>query len=45
MSRCFEAALENCEVIRKNLNRAFELLNSFKKVSVDQSHQERRRFF
>ncbi len=39
-----EAADEGCQMILANLNRASELVRSFKQVAVDQSSEERRTF-
>jgi len=39
-----ETALESSELIRKNLERAAQLVSAFKQVSVDQSSEQRRRF-
>lgn len=37
-------ALESTSLISNNLNRASELINSFKQISVDQSNEMKRRF-
>jgi two-component system NtrC family sensor kinase len=39
-----KSAEESTVIIQANLRRASELIRSFKQVSVDQSHEERRRF-
>ncbi len=39
-----DTAIEASAIIHTNLNRAAELINSFKNVAVDQTHEERRVF-
>ncbi|MDX1737248.1 MAG: PAS-domain containing protein, partial [Alphaproteobacteria bacterium] len=39
----FEEAEQNCGLVYNNLNRAAKLIGSFKKVAVDQSHEDIRR--
>ncbi|MFZ5571469.1 MAG: trifunctional serine/threonine-protein kinase/ATP-binding protein/sensor histidine kinase [Thermodesulfobacteriota bacterium] len=39
-----DTAMEAASIIHTNLNRAGELINSFKNVAVDQTHEEKRDF-
>ncbi len=44
MQKYANYAMEASAIIHTNLNRAGELINSFKNVAVDQTHEERRTF-
>ncbi len=44
LRRYIELASQSAQIILSNLNRASELIQSFKQVAVDQSSSERRRF-
>ena len=44
LRRYMETATQSSSIILNNLNRAAELIQSFKQVAVDQSNAERRRF-
>lgn len=44
IQKFINAAVEAASIIHTNLSRAGELIASFKKVAVDQTHEERRKF-
>ena len=44
LERYAEVAVEASQILLKNLQRAADLIHSFKQVAVDQSSGERRRF-
>ncbi|MBF0131894.1 MAG: HAMP domain-containing histidine kinase [Magnetococcales bacterium] len=41
----FKDVVESTQMILQNLNRAAELVRSFKQVAVDRTHEQRRRFY
>ena len=44
LAKFLETGQQSCELILSNLNRAAEIIGSFKQVAVDQSSEERREF-